>query len=154
MTDDRDRIRTAGVVDHARLTENRVRDTSFVMFTVLPDANADDPDVPDVLFKEVNYSWLMNIYYVEFIENLENNVRRPYLLVRIKMCRGMNSLDAVLPENPTVTYCSLSTPDIFHIDTVNAVVRPIPVNNTWGIIDRSRSGARTQFVEDNGDDDN
>ncbi|KAG9083927.1 hypothetical protein FRC06_004312 [Ceratobasidium sp. 370] len=71
MTDNGDRIRTASVVDCARLTENGVRDNSFVRFTVLPDTNADDLDAPDVLFKEVNYGRLMNIYYVEFIENLE-----------------------------------------------------------------------------------
>ncbi|KAG8731422.1 hypothetical protein FRC10_001761, partial [Ceratobasidium sp. 414] len=154
MADDGDRIRTAGVVDRAKLSEAGVRDNSFIRFTVLPDANADDPNAPDVPFEEVNYSRLMNIYYVEFIEDLENNVQRPYLLVRVKTCRGTNGLDAALPENPSVTYRSLSTPDIFHIDTVNAVVRRIALNhNTWGIINRSRSGARTQFVDDDDDND-
>ncbi|KAG8731201.1 hypothetical protein FRC10_001971, partial [Ceratobasidium sp. 414] len=51
MTDGGDRIRTAG-------------------FMVLPDTNADDPDAQDVPFEEVNSGQLVNIYYVEFIEDL------------------------------------------------------------------------------------
>jgi hypothetical protein len=89
-----------------------------------------------------------------------NNERIPYLLVRVKTCNGTNGLDAALPENPLVTFRSLSTPDIIHIETVTAVVgrMPIEVNmdgrrNTWAIIDRSRSGARTQFVDDEDDED-
>ncbi|KAG9074683.1 hypothetical protein FS749_013732 [Ceratobasidium sp. UAMH 11750] len=155
LTDNGDRIRTAGVVDRAMRSESGVRDNSFVRITALPDANADDVLGPDVPFEEVNYGRLMNIYYVEFTEDLENNVRKPYLLARVKLCRGTNGLDAALPENPSVTYRSLSTPDMFHINTVDGAVGRIALDrNEWGIIDRSRSVARTQFVDDdNGDDD-
>ncbi|KAG8717826.1 hypothetical protein FRC08_006555 [Ceratobasidium sp. 394] len=154
MINDGDRIRTASVVDRANMTDGGARDNSFVRFTVLPDANADDDTASDVPFEEVNYGRLINVYYVEFIEDLENNVRRPFLLARIKSCRETNGLDAALPENPLVTYRTLSTPDIFHINTIDAVIGRVRLaDNSWGIIDRSRDGARTQFVDDDGDDD-
>jgi hypothetical protein len=80
--------------------------------------------------------------------------REPYLVVRIKSCQGTDGLDASLPENPLVTYQGLSTPDIFHLNTIDAVVGRIEVsNNRWAIIDCSRNGARTQFVNDDDDDD-
>jgi hypothetical protein len=72
--------------------------------------------------------------------------------VRIKEC-NTGGLDAALPETPLVTYNRLSSPDMVHIDTVNAVVGRIQtVNRTWAIIDRSRSGARTQFVDEEGNE--
>lgn len=56
-----------------------------------------------------------------------------------------------LPENPVVTYNQLSSPEMIHIEAVNAIVRRVPIsNNTWVIIDWSRGGARTWFVDDEG----
>jgi hypothetical protein len=74
------------------------------------------------------------------------------LLVRVKECNA-RGLDAALPTSPVVLYSRMSSPDIIHIETVNAVIGRMKFNhNTWAIIDRSRSGARTQFVDEEGDD--
>ena len=69
-------------------------------------------------------------------------------------CQGTGGVDAALAENPLVTYRALTTPDIFHLKTIDAVVGRIKVpGNRWAIIDCSRNGARTQFVNDDDDDD-
>ena len=69
-------------------------------------------------------------------------------------CQGTGGVDAALAENPLVTYRALTTPDIFHLKTIDAVVGRIKVpGNRWAIIDCSRNGACTQFVNDDDDDD-
>ncbi|QRW07796.1 hypothetical protein RhiLY_06795 [Ceratobasidium sp. AG-Ba] len=108
---------------------------------------------PDRPYEEVFYGRLINIYRVEFIEDVENNVREPFLLARIKICKDTNGVDAALPGN-TVEYRSLDTDELFHIELINAVVGRVPLNrNTWGIIDTSRDGVRTQFRDGNDDSD-
>ncbi|KAG8707529.1 hypothetical protein FRC08_000442 [Ceratobasidium sp. 394] len=150
LTGDGDRIRTESAVRSLRTS----RDNSFVRFDLLPDANAAFMHRPDRLVRVTHYGQLMDIYYVEYIEDIEDDVRKPYLLARIRTCVGTNGRDASLPRNPIVKYNRLSTPDIHHINTIDAAVGRIKVNNTeWAIIDRSRNGARTQFVNEDGDDD-
>ncbi|QRV83012.1 Transposase family Tnp2 protein [Ceratobasidium sp. AG-Ba] len=149
MTDDGDRIRTASAVTRANRPEASARDNSFIRLVLLPDENADEESMSDVPIEEVYYGQLIDIYYVEFIEDLENDIRAPYLLVRVKLCKDTNGLDAALPETPRVEYRVLDSDELFHIETVNAVVGRVPINhNTYGIIDRSRDGARTQFRDD------
>ncbi|QRW01118.1 Transposase family Tnp2 protein [Ceratobasidium sp. AG-Ba] len=148
MADDGDRIRTESAVETTKKSTGNVRDNSFVRFTVLPDLNADN-DGDDIPYEQVNYGRLIGIYYFEFITDLLTNDRQPYLVARIKSCQGTDFLDAALPENPLVTYRTLSTPDIFHLKTIEAVVGRIKISrNQWAIIDCSRNGARTQFVND------
>jgi hypothetical protein len=44
-----------------------------------------------------------------------------------------------------------TSPDIIHIDTIVAVVGRIHMGgNNWAVVDRSRGGARTQFVDEDG----
>ncbi|CAE6476283.1 unnamed protein product [Rhizoctonia solani] len=46
----------------------------------------------------------------------------------------------------------MSTPDIIHLDSITYVVGRVKIaHNTWAIVDRSTSGARTQFVDANGE---
>jgi hypothetical protein len=78
----------------------------------------------------------------------------PYLLARVAPC-NTRGLDAALPENPVVTFDSAqmahTSPDIVHIDTIVAMVGRIHMGgNNWAIVDRSRGGARTQFVDEDG----
>ncbi|KAG8737517.1 hypothetical protein FRC10_008097, partial [Ceratobasidium sp. 414] len=146
---DGDRIRTASAVKSLRSS----RDNSFVRFNLLPDANAAFRNRPDRPVRVTYYGQLTDIYYVQYIEDIENDTRKSYLLARIQTCVGTNGRDASLPQNPVVKYRRLSTPDIYHINTIDATVGRIKVNNTeWAIIDRSRNGARTQFVDEDGDD--
>jgi PBP1b-binding outer membrane lipoprotein LpoB len=68
--------------------------------------------------------------------------------VRVKEC-NTRGVDAALPGSPVVRYNRLSTPNIHHIETVNAVVGRVELNHTtWAIVDRSRNGARTHFVDE------
>ncbi|QRV81075.1 Transposase family Tnp2 protein [Ceratobasidium sp. AG-Ba] len=152
MADDGDRIRTASSVQRTHDSTGSSRDNSFVRFTVLPDANASNNGSDDP-YEEVNYGQLIGIYYLEFITDFESNERDCYLVARIRLCKETGSLDAALPENPKVTYRTLSTPDIFHLMTIDAVVGRIQVETgEWAIIDCSRNGARTQFTNDDDDD--
>ncbi|KAG8736603.1 hypothetical protein FRC10_009138, partial [Ceratobasidium sp. 414] len=83
-----------------------------------------------------------------------NDTRKSYLLACIQTCVGTNGRDASLPQIPVVKYRRLSTLDIYHMNTIDATVGRIKVNNTkWAIIDRSRNGAHMQFVDKDGDDD-
>ncbi|QRV78025.1 Transposase family tnp2 [Ceratobasidium sp. AG-Ba] len=150
---DYDNISSYGrFLERGRRAEADARDNSFVRFTALPDENASN-NGPDRPYEEVFYGRLINIYRVEFIEDVENNVREPFLLARIKICKDTNGVDAALPGN-TVEYRSLDTDELLHIELINAVVGRVPLNrNTWGIIDTSRDGARTQFRDGNDDSD-
>ena len=76
----------------------------------------------------------------------------PYLLVWVKECKK-GGLNATLCKNPLVTYRWMKSPEIIHIESINAVVGRIDIgNHTWAIINHSRNGARTQFVDENGDE--
>ncbi|CUA71179.1 hypothetical protein RSOLAG22IIIB_09405 [Rhizoctonia solani] len=127
------------------------RDNSFVRYELLPDANASIQDAPDVPVRRVQYGRLLDIYYVEFITDVVNDVRAPYLLARVKDCQT-DGLDAALPENPLVIYQRIRSPEIIHLDAITYVVGRVEIaHNTWAIIDRSTNGARTQFVDPNGE---
>ncbi|KAF8598986.1 hypothetical protein BDV93DRAFT_560760 [Ceratobasidium sp. AG-I] len=98
------------------------------------------------------YGRVLDVFYVEFIEDLEQNRQQPYLLVRIQECvtRG---LDATLPESPVVKYSPMLTSDIINIGSVVAAVGRVPVNyNTWAIVDRGRNSARANFADEEGDE--
>ncbi|KAG9083055.1 hypothetical protein FS749_006340 [Ceratobasidium sp. UAMH 11750] len=148
LTDDGDRIRTASSVERSPLA----RDNSFIRYDLLPDANARFRHRPDVPVRVTHYGRVLDAYYLEFIEDIENNTRRPFVLARVMEC-VTGGLDAALPENPYVVYNRMRSPSIIHIHTINAVIGRIQVEpNTWAIIDASRHGARTQFVDDDDDD--
>ncbi|KAG8697754.1 hypothetical protein FRC11_014863 [Ceratobasidium sp. 423] len=120
-------------------------------YEILPDANASLPDAPDVPVRRVYYGQLLNIYYIEFITDIENDVREPFLLARVRECQT-GGLDAARPENPLVTYRRTSRPYIIHLDTITYVIGRVEIaHKTWAIIDRSTSGARTQFLDANGE---
>ncbi|CAE6451716.1 unnamed protein product [Rhizoctonia solani] len=146
-----DRIRTAALIENN--PDQGARDNSYVRYDLLPDANARYRNRPEVQFRQTHYGRLLDIYYVEFIVDLNDpdETREPYLLARVQEC-VTGGLDATLRENPLVTYTRMKTPDIIHIESINAVVGRVNIGNrTWAIIDRSRHGARTQFVEENGE---
>ncbi|KAG8735380.1 hypothetical protein FRC10_010677 [Ceratobasidium sp. 414] len=146
--DDGDRICTASAVG----TDPDFRDNSFVRYALLPDTNAAFRNRLDVPVRQTNYGQVLDIFYIEFLEDPENNIRRPYLLACVQGCET-GGLDAALPENPLVMYCKLTSPYIIHIDTIEAVIGRIKVDhNTWAIIDWSWSGARTQFVDEDEED--
>jgi hypothetical protein len=120
--------------------------------------------------RRVHYGQLLSIYYVEFITDVgsvqfsylhdshvhvliacRNDVREQFLLARVKECQT-GGLDAALPENPLVVYKRTLTPDIIHLDAITYVVGRVEIaRNTWAIIDRSTNGARTQFVDPDGE---
>jgi hypothetical protein len=88
------------------------------------------------------------------LKYLSDGTRTPYLLARVTPC-NTRGLDAALRENPVVTFDSAqmvrTSPDIIHINTIVAVVGRIHMGgNKWAIVDRSRSGACTQFVDEEG----
>ncbi|KAG9078211.1 hypothetical protein FRC06_008488, partial [Ceratobasidium sp. 370] len=122
-------------------------------YTLVGDANASFEDLPDDPVEITHYGQVVDLYYVEFIMNPANNTRKSYLLARVKECNTRGA-DTALPGSPIVKYTTLNTPDIIHLETVTAVVGRVPVDHrTWAIIDRSRSGACTRFVEDDDNDD-
>jgi hypothetical protein len=70
----------------------------------------------------------------------------------VKEC-NTGGRDTSKPNHPIVTYNRLSSPDIIHLETVNAVIGRVAVSDwVWAIVDRSRNGVRTQFVDDEGND--
>ncbi|KAL5639602.1 hypothetical protein ACGC1H_006272 [Rhizoctonia solani] len=156
LTGDGDRIRTASLIDNNPVA----RDNSFVRYDLLPDRNTAFRNRRDVPFRQTHYGRVLDIYYVEFVtrkpkEGTETEpevprIAEPYLLVRIQECKT-GGLDATDPRNRVVRYSELQTPDIIHIDTINAVVGRIKLDNrSWAIIDRSANGARTQFIDEAG----
>ncbi|KAF8601428.1 hypothetical protein BDV93DRAFT_558507 [Ceratobasidium sp. AG-I] len=145
-----DRVRVADLIQH---DPEGARNNSFIRYELLPDANANRANQPDRAVCAVYYGRILDIFYVEYIINLETDERRPYLLARVEECNTLG-LDAARPENPIVTYNQLNSADIIHLGAVHAAVGRIRVGgrNTWAIIDCSR-GARTQFNNDEGDPD-
>ncbi|QRV80622.1 Transposase family Tnp2 protein [Ceratobasidium sp. AG-Ba] len=151
MADDGDRIRTASVVDAAKRSRMGARDNSFLV--LVADDHASDILGDDVPIEVVYYGRLINIYYIEFIEDIENDIRKPFILARVELCKDTNGVDATDPETPSVTYRKLDSDDLFHIATIEAVIGRINMgNNEWGIIDCSRDGARTDFRDEEGED--
>ncbi|KAF8691635.1 Transposase family tnp2, partial [Rhizoctonia solani] len=152
LAGDGDRVRTASLINNS--PDRGSRDNTFVWYNLLEDANANYQHRPEVPVRRTYYGRVLDIYYVEFIVDLGNpdNTREPYLLACVKECQT-SGLDATLRGSPLVTYCRMSTPEIIHIESINAAVGRVNLgNNTWAIVDRSRNGARTQFVEENSAD--
>ncbi|CCO32597.1 hypothetical protein BN14_06660 [Rhizoctonia solani AG-1 IB] len=88
---------------HLNGQDVRSRISTNTMYELLPDANASIGDAPDAPVRRVHYGQLLDIYYVEFITDLVNDVRMPYLLARVQECQT-NGLNAALPKNPLVIY--------------------------------------------------
>jgi hypothetical protein len=86
-----------------------------------------------------------------YLRNSSDNTREPYLLALIKPCETAG-LDAALPENPLVRYTRTLGPHMVHMQTINSVIGRIQLDNGWAIIDWSRSGACTQFIDNVGND--
>jgi hypothetical protein len=77
---------------------------------------------------------------------------KPYLLARVQECNtdGTNAAD---PRVRLVKYTRLSSPDIIPVNTISAVIGRVRYDSHhWAIVDRSSSGARTQFVDDEGNE--
>ncbi|CAE7062528.1 unnamed protein product [Rhizoctonia solani] len=158
LAGDGDKIRTAQLIENDPLA----RDNSFVRYDLLPDQNTAFRNRPDTPFRQTYYGRVLDIYYVEFViqKPKEATERQPavpriaeqFLLVRIQEC-NTGGLDATKRANRVVKYTQLSTPDIIHIDTINAVIgRMKSDNRNWAILDRSASGARTQFIDEAGNE--
>ncbi|CAE6479037.1 unnamed protein product [Rhizoctonia solani] len=160
--DDGDRIRTAKIIDNDRL--GIARDNSYVKYDLLPDRNAHFRYRPDEPIRRTQYGRLLDVYYVEFLEKkarkaTENQPAvprkvKPYLLARVDEC-NTNGADAADPRVDVLTYTHSRriAPDIIPVYAISAVVgRMRTANNVWAIIDRSSSGARTQFVDDEGNE--
>ncbi|KAG8730855.1 hypothetical protein FRC11_005638 [Ceratobasidium sp. 423] len=67
LTGDGDHFHTANLITCNQDACNN----SFVRYEILPDANASLPDAPDVPVQQVYYSQLLDIFYIEFITNVE-----------------------------------------------------------------------------------
>ncbi|CUA77659.1 hypothetical protein RSOLAG22IIIB_12749 [Rhizoctonia solani] len=160
LAGDGDRIRTAPLVDNDRT--GVARDNSYIKYDLLPDQNARFRYRQDQPVRQTQYGRLLDIYYVDFVEQegqeaTENRpaVPRevvPYLLARVREC-NTDGNDAADPRAHLVTYTELSSPDIIHAKAISAVIGRVSCGgNTWAIVDRSSSGARTQFVDDEGNE--
>ncbi|KAG8740309.1 hypothetical protein FRC11_000297 [Ceratobasidium sp. 423] len=79
---------------------------------------------------------------------------KPYLLARVDEC-NTDGRDAADPRVDVLTYTHSRriAPDIIPVYAISAVVGRMRLpNNTWAIIDRSSSGARTQFIDEEGNE--
>jgi hypothetical protein len=94
-------------------------------------------------------NYLVKVILVsQYLRATQNRV--PYLLARVEEC-DTGGGDAARRGTPLVKYNRVFRPTIIHLQTIDAVVgRVLLGNNEWAIIDCSRDGARTQFVDDAG----
>ncbi|KAG9127773.1 hypothetical protein FRC07_009527 [Ceratobasidium sp. 392] len=146
LTGDGDKVCTAVLIDN----NPTARNNSYIKYNNIPDKNTAFQHAPDVLVRDTNYGQLMDVYYIEFIKDARTNTQKPYLLAHVRHYKT-NGLDAANPRTPVVTYTKLDTPDIIHLNLIDLVVGRIRVDDkTWAIVDRTRNGARTQFVDDDG----
>ncbi|QRV81018.1 Transposase family tnp2 [Ceratobasidium sp. AG-Ba] len=142
-----DKVRVAGLIKE----DSVVRDNSFIRYELLPDANPRRGRMQYRAQRWIHYGQVLDVFYLEWIENLETDARKPYLLARVTEC-VTNGRDASLPQNPIVTYNQMKSPDIINLGTVHAAVGRTKVpggQRTYAIVDRSR-GARTQFLDNQG----
>ncbi|KAJ1306455.1 hypothetical protein OPQ81_007458 [Rhizoctonia solani] len=157
LAGDGDIIRTKQSIPNSE----SARDNSF--YDLLPDRNAAFRNRPDQPFRQTYYGQVLDVYYVEFVTQKPRDatehqseiprIAEPYLLVRIQECKTQG-LDATDARNRVVKYSDMHTPDIIHLNTISAVVGRMSLDDrgkTYAIIDRSTSGARTQFVDATGD---
>ncbi|CAE7090773.1 unnamed protein product [Rhizoctonia solani] len=144
IVDDGDSFRTAILIDRDPLA----RDNSYVKYDLLPDRNTRFRNRLDDPMREVQYGRLLDIYYVEFMESQEKRI--PYLLARVEEC-DTGGRDAARRGTPLVTYKRVFAPILVHIDTIYAVVGRVSLGrNEWAMLDRSRDGVRTQFLDEAG----
>jgi hypothetical protein len=60
-------------------------------------------------------------------------------------------IDASRRGTPLVTYNRELDPSIIHLETIVAVIGRVHLGGKeWAIVDRSRDGARTQFLDGDG----
>ncbi|CAE6417422.1 unnamed protein product, partial [Rhizoctonia solani] len=160
LADDGDRIRTAASIDMDRT--GIARDNSYVKFDLLPDQNARFHYRPYLPVRRTQYGRLLDVYYVEFLEKPGKKATpnqpavarkiKPYLLARVDEC-NTDGRDAADPRVDVLTYTHPRriAPDIIPVYAISAVVGRIRLpNNIWAIIDRSSSGASTQFIDEEG----
>ncbi|KAG8708108.1 hypothetical protein FRC11_006783, partial [Ceratobasidium sp. 423] len=67
LTGNGDHFCTAGLIMHNQEACNN----SFMRYEILPNANASLPDAPNVPIQQVYYGQLLNIYYIEFITDID-----------------------------------------------------------------------------------
>ncbi|CAE6541180.1 unnamed protein product [Rhizoctonia solani] len=160
LAGDGDRMRTASLIDKDRT--GTARDNSYIKYDLLPDRNTRFRYRDDEPFRRTYYGRLLDIYYVEFVEQEEQEATEtrpaipckvePYILARVQEC-DTDGRDAADPRVRLVKYTKLSTPDIIHASTISAVIGRVRCSDgQWAIVDRSSSGARTQFVDDEGNE--
>ncbi|CAE6497313.1 unnamed protein product [Rhizoctonia solani] len=118
-------------------------------YDLCPDQYASFSSRRDRPIREVQYGRLHNIYYVEYIEPGDGK-REPYLLARVTEC-VTGGIDASRRGTPLVTYNQELDPSIIHLKTIVAVIGRVHLGGKeWAIVDRSRDGARTQFLDGDG----
>ncbi|KAH7337926.1 hypothetical protein B0J17DRAFT_405313 [Rhizoctonia solani] len=161
LAGDGDRIRTASLIDNDRT--GTARDNSYIKYDLLLDRNTRFRYRLDEPIRKTHYGRLLDIYYVDFVEQEEQAATKdqpaiprkakPYLLARVLECKT-DGTDAAGPRARSVKYTRMaSSPDIIDVNTISAVVGRVHCeNNQWAIVDRSSSGARTQFVDDDGNE--
>ncbi|GAB1527436.1 hypothetical protein RhiTH_010611 [Rhizoctonia solani] len=142
---DGDLFRTAIMIDR----DSTARDNSYVKYDLCPDRHANFRRQLDRPLREVQYGRLLDIYYVEYIKP-DDGAHVPYLLARVTEC-VTGGVDAARRGTPLVRYNRELRPRIIHIETIVAVIGRVHLGDKeWAIIDRSRDGARTQFLDDDG----
>ncbi|QRW26662.1 Transposase family Tnp2 protein [Rhizoctonia solani] len=140
--DDGDRFRTAIMVDW----DPTARDNSYIKAGTISSTS-----LTSILrfYHTIQYGRLHDIYYVEYIEPGDGK-REPYLLARVTEC-VTGGIDASRRGTPLVTYNQELDPSIIHLKTIVAVIGRVHLGGKeWAIVDRSRDGARTQFLDVDG----
>ncbi|KAF8752833.1 Transposase family tnp2 [Rhizoctonia solani] len=160
LAGDGDRARTATLIDNDRT--GTIRDNSYVKYDLLPDRNTRFRYRRDEPIRRTQYGRLLDIYYVEFVEQFGQKATTnqpaiprkilPYLLARVEECQT-DGRDAADPRVDKVEYKKKLTPDIIPAGAITAVIGRVELGkNHWAIVDRSSSGARVQFVDDEGNE--
>ncbi|KAG8706898.1 hypothetical protein FRC08_000806 [Ceratobasidium sp. 394] len=143
-----DNIRTASIVDDSPMA----RDNSYIKFNLFSDANAAHCNWGEVLFREVRYGLLLDIFHLFLTE--DDGSRNRYLLARVQLFKT-GGLDAALPENPVVTFnmtqSMRGSPIIIHAGAIVAAVGIVHLDGPlWAIVDRSWGRVHAEFVDEDG----
>ncbi|KAG8796667.1 hypothetical protein FRC12_010183 [Ceratobasidium sp. 428] len=123
LTDDGDQVCTARAVE----CSEQHRNNSYIRYDLNPDANAAFCRREDRPVRRTYYGRILDVYYIEFIKDIENNTRKPYILARVIEC-PTGGRDAALPQNPQVKYKRMGPPSMIHINTINNVIGRIQLN--------------------------
>ncbi|KAG9073965.1 hypothetical protein FRC06_011022, partial [Ceratobasidium sp. 370] len=103
------RFHLAGDGDKVRVTDliqrnpSIAQDNLFIWYTLVGDANASFEDLPDDPIEITHYGQVLDIYYVEFIMDPENDTHKPYLLAHVRECNTRGA-DAAVPQALVVKY--------------------------------------------------